>query len=157
MLNVGLGEFLVFAIIAILILGPEKLPQAIRAVAKFKKKLDHLQQGVQHTIQKELELGQLKSALTEEQQYIAQLEKRLDTYLNKDVHPQDQSAQLVSKPLFNSDQSSNMSILSNVQQQHRIICLNQYEYFLVDVFPQIIPFQLDFLLVHLMNWRCFRC
>ena len=35
MLDVGFSELLVFAIIALLVLGPEKLPDAARFVAKW--------------------------------------------------------------------------------------------------------------------------
>ena len=34
MLNIGMAELLLFGIIALLVLGPEKLPQAARFAAK---------------------------------------------------------------------------------------------------------------------------
>lgn len=42
MLNVGLGEFIVFCILAILILGPEKLPQALQSACRMYKKVKYV-------------------------------------------------------------------------------------------------------------------
>lgn len=42
MLNVGLGEFIVFCILAILILGPEKLPQALQSARRTYKKVKYV-------------------------------------------------------------------------------------------------------------------
>lgn len=52
MLNIGMTELLVFGIIALLVLGPEKLPEAARFAGKWygkeeKNKISHRGQAMQ--------------------------------------------------------------------------------------------------------------
>ena len=41
MLNIGFTELFIFAVIALLVLGPDKLPEAIRFVFKWYSKIVH--------------------------------------------------------------------------------------------------------------------
>lgn len=150
MLNVGFSEILLFAIIAILILGPDKLTQAIRALVKLKRKFEMLKQRIHSTLQKELELNQLKTALDHDQQYIVELEKRLDAYLNTDIA----SRGLSKQRLIQAGECNHRT--QELKARRSMVCLGHYKLYPVDDWPKLIPFQPDFLLVHLMSWRCFR-
>ena len=156
MFNVGLSELFVFAIIALLILGPEKLPAAIRALSNLKSKFEVFKQGIQNSLEKEFALGQLKTALEQDQHYILQLEKKLDEYLKKEDGNLDSMEQQGSKQQILPENRVSFSYVNDVQNRNLHIRLNQYQYFPVEDWPQYVPFQLNFLLVHLMNWRCFR-
>ena len=50
MLNIGMTELLVFGIIALLVLGPEKLPEAARFAGKWYGKVKRMVSNVQNDI-----------------------------------------------------------------------------------------------------------
>ena len=56
MLDVGFSELLVFGIIGLLVLGPDKLPEAARFAAKWYSKFKRTISNVQNDIDRELRL-----------------------------------------------------------------------------------------------------
>jgi len=75
MFGMSLGEILIIAVIAILFIGPEKLPDALVKIAKFFKSFKKSINDAKETFDKELEISELKeSAIT----YKKQLEKSID-------------------------------------------------------------------------------
>ena len=60
MLNIGMTELLFFGIIALLVLGPEKLPEAARFVGKWYGKIKRTISNVQNDIDRELRLSELR-------------------------------------------------------------------------------------------------
>ena len=60
MLNIGMTELLAFGIIALLVLGPDKLPEAARFAAKSYAKIKRLISNVQNDIDRELRLSELR-------------------------------------------------------------------------------------------------
>jgi sec-independent protein translocase protein TatB len=50
MFNVGGGEFLVIALIALLVLGPQRLPEAARQVGKVVGEIRRISSGFQHEL-----------------------------------------------------------------------------------------------------------
>ena len=65
MFGMGMGEILVIAIIAILFLGPEKLPDAMVKVAKFFKSFKNSVNDVKSSFEQEMKIQELKEeALT---------------------------------------------------------------------------------------------
>ncbi len=81
MLDVGFSELLVFAIIALLVLGPEKFPQALRQVMLKYRNFKSLMNKVQKDIEEELELAELKQFMQQELQRIKDNEAQLQTSL----------------------------------------------------------------------------
>ena len=61
MFGMSLGEILIIAVIAILFLGPEKLPGAMVKVAKFFKSFSKTINQAKDTIEQELHIEELKS------------------------------------------------------------------------------------------------
>jgi len=75
MFGMSLGEILIIAVIAILFIGPEKLPDTLVKIAKFFKSFKKSINDAKETFDKELEISELKeSAIT----YKKQLEKSID-------------------------------------------------------------------------------
>jgi sec-independent protein translocase protein TatB len=60
MFGIGFTEFLLIAIIAILFLGPDKLPQALVDVAKFIKKIKITVGDAKSTLEEEMKIADLK-------------------------------------------------------------------------------------------------
>lgn len=83
MLNIGMTELLCFSIIALLILGPEKLPEAARFAAKWYGKAKRLISNVQNDIDRELRLSELREQMQSEMQRIHELEEKMRAQMNE--------------------------------------------------------------------------
>lgn len=81
MFNVGFGEFIVFAIIALLVLGPEQLPKAIYRVIQFYRQFKKLLNQVQHDFEKELQLSELQHLMQRELEQIKLKEDEMQKQL----------------------------------------------------------------------------
>lgn len=77
MFNVGLSELLVFAVVVMIILGPERLPEGIKMVLSSYQKIKSVIENAQTGIEKQLEIITLRTQLTEEMQKIKEIEKKL--------------------------------------------------------------------------------
>lgn len=82
MLNIGMTELLVFGIIALLILGPDKLPEAVRFVSKWYHKIKRMVSSVQNDLERELRISELRIQMQEEMQKIHELELKMQNQLN---------------------------------------------------------------------------
>jgi sec-independent protein translocase protein TatB len=60
MFGMSLGEILIIAVIAILFIGPDKLPQAMVKVAKFFKSFKQTVHETKETIEQEMHLAEMK-------------------------------------------------------------------------------------------------
>lgn len=81
MFNISFGELFAFSIIALIILGPEKLPQTLRTILfKYRAIKNHLNK-IQNDLENELELIELKRIMQEELQKIKQNEEQLKQQL----------------------------------------------------------------------------
>lgn len=81
MFNVSFGEIFAFSVIALIILGPEKFPQALRQVMLKYRNFKSLMQKVQQDIEQELELAELKQFMQQELQRIKDNEAQLQASL----------------------------------------------------------------------------
>lgn len=97
MLNVGFTELLLFGIVALIILGPEKLPTAIRTAGRWYAKIRHLINNVQRDIEQELQLAEMREQMQKELARIKSIEQDMQTQLdqmqenladiNQSIHP----------------------------------------------------------------------
>jgi|GEM_PF-721324 len=81
MFNVGLSELLVFGIIALLVLGPEKLPEAARFAGKWYAKIMHFVRNAQNDIDRELRLSELRDQIQQEMARMSELEEKMQASL----------------------------------------------------------------------------
>ncbi|WP_151768518.1 Sec-independent protein translocase protein TatB [Acinetobacter oleivorans] len=81
MFNISFGELLAFAIIALIILGPEKLPHTLRSVLLKYRAVKNQISKIQNDIENELDLFELKRVMQEELQKIKQNEEQLKQQL----------------------------------------------------------------------------
>ena len=81
MFNVSFGEIFAFSIIALIILGPEKFPQALRQAMLKYRRFKLLMNKVQQDIEEELELAELKQFMQQELQRIKENEAQLQASL----------------------------------------------------------------------------
>lgn len=81
MLNIGMTELLVFGILALLILGPEKLPEGVRFAGKFYGKMKRMVSNVQNDLDRELRLAELREQMQQEMQRIQELEAKMQAQM----------------------------------------------------------------------------
>ncbi len=81
MLNIGMTELLIFGIIALLVLGPEKLPEAVRFVGTWYGKIKRMVSNVQNDLDRELRLSELREQMQAEMQRIQQLEAKMQAQM----------------------------------------------------------------------------
>ncbi|OTG84012.1 Sec-independent protein translocase protein TatB [Acinetobacter sp. ANC 4648] len=83
MLDVGFSELLVFGIIALLVLGPDKLPEAARFAAKWYSKFKRVISNVQNDIDRELRLSEFREQMQNEMQRIQELEQKVQAQMQE--------------------------------------------------------------------------
>ena len=113
MLDVGFSELLVFAIIALLVLGPEKLPDAARFVAKWYGKFKRFIGNLQTEIDQELRLSEFREEMQNEINRITELERRLEQQLNALKQPSDSTT--VITPSTESTSESRLETIPDQQ------------------------------------------
>lgn len=82
MLNIGMAELLMFSIIALLVLGPEKLPEGIRFAGKWYAKIKRMVNNVQNDLDRELRLSELREQMNNEMNKIQELEQKMKVQMN---------------------------------------------------------------------------
>jgi sec-independent protein translocase protein TatB len=60
MLDIGFSEFLVVVVLSVLVLGPDKLPEAMKDFARFIKKIKKMWRDATADITRELEIEEMK-------------------------------------------------------------------------------------------------
>ena len=86
MLNVGMTELLVFGVIALLVLGPEKLPEAARFAGKWYGHIKRLINNVQQDIDRELRLSELREDMQNEMRRLHELERQMQSQMQQLQH-----------------------------------------------------------------------
>lgn len=66
MFNLGLFELTLFGVIALIVLGPDKLPQAMRTLGKWYGMIMHAKNRLQNDILNELQLAETQEELKKE-------------------------------------------------------------------------------------------
>jgi sec-independent protein translocase protein TatB len=65
MFEVGFNEMLLIAVVALIVLGPERLPKAARMAGAFVRKARRSWDGLKGELERELEATELKKQLAE--------------------------------------------------------------------------------------------
>ena len=83
MLDIGFSELLVFGIIGLLVLGPEKLPQALRSAARYYHKFKSTISNLQNDIDRELRVSELREQMKNEMDRIQALEQKMQAQMQQ--------------------------------------------------------------------------
>jgi len=83
MLDIGSTEFLFIIIIAIIVLGPEKLPEAIKTTAKIIGKLKRMWRDATEDIRKEIELEEMKEEMKKYKEELQKLQEQVNKETNE--------------------------------------------------------------------------
>lgn len=78
MFDMGLIEMAMVFIVALLVIGPEKLPQVARTLGKYVAKARRFVAGVRSDIERELHADELRQILKDQSEQIDDLKEVLD-------------------------------------------------------------------------------
>jgi sec-independent protein translocase protein TatB len=95
MFDIGFWELLVIAVMALLVLGPEKMPGAIRSTAKTIRSVKAMANGFKNEMEEQLRVHELHENLKKAEQ---QGMKNLDPTLQASVDELKQAAESVQRP-----------------------------------------------------------
>jgi sec-independent protein translocase protein TatB len=79
MFDIGMLELIVLAVISILVLGPDKLPEAMKQLAKFIKKIKNMWNDATKDIRQELEMEEMKEEMKKYKEELNKIQKNLPT------------------------------------------------------------------------------
>ena len=77
MFDIGFSELLLFGVIALIVLGPEKLPQAARTAGQWYAKIRRTVSTLQSEIEAELDLAETRQLMQKELAKIRQTEAEM--------------------------------------------------------------------------------
>ena len=66
MFDIGFGEIIIIVLLALVIMGPERLPQAIRSILKWVHYLRQTASSLKETVEQELNIDEIKKDLQTE-------------------------------------------------------------------------------------------
>ncbi|WLP95504.1 Sec-independent protein translocase protein TatB [Psychrobacter sp. M13] len=125
MFDIGFSELLIFGVIALIVLGPEKLPQAARTAGQWYAKVRRMISTLQSDIESELDLAETRKQMQNELVKIRQTETDMKRELaemrgsmDKFENSQNQSSDSSYKPTAPHQQNHkpNISSLSHVEK-----------------------------------------
>ncbi|MFM6905516.1 MAG: Sec-independent protein translocase protein TatB [Acinetobacter sp.] len=83
MFDIGFSELILLGFVALIVLGPEKLPVAMRTLGRYYAKFKHTLTHIQDTFDQELKIAELREQMQQELQRIKQTELRMREELDK--------------------------------------------------------------------------
>jgi len=85
MFGIGFTEILLISVIAILFLGPDKLPEAMIQIAKFIKSVKKTVNDAKSTLDEEMKIGDLKNEALNYKKQLDSATSELQSFKNIDI------------------------------------------------------------------------
>lgn len=98
MFDVGISELGVIGVVALVVLGPERLPKVARAAGQWVGKMQRYMSDVKADINREVALSELKAAQESMQQAVSGFEQDVNTEVNQ-IH---QSLSISDSPAYST-------------------------------------------------------
>ena len=83
MFDIGFSELLVIGVVALIVIGPEKLPRVARTIGHLAGRLQRYVSDVKADINREIELEELRKMRDSMQQAASNFESSVQTEVNK--------------------------------------------------------------------------
>ena len=93
MFDIGFSELLVIGIVALIVIGPEKLPRVARTIGHLAGRLQRYVADVKADINREIELDELRKMRDSMQQAAAEMQSSVHSELSKTAQDLNQSLQ----------------------------------------------------------------
>lgn len=95
MFGIDFGELLIILIIAVLVLGPDKLPEAMVKVAKFIKSIKKMISDAKYSIDSELRIADLKEETLKYKKELDEATESLNAF--KNINPAKDAERVMSE------------------------------------------------------------
>jgi sec-independent protein translocase protein TatB len=95
MFGIDFGELLIILIIAVLVLGPDKLPEAMVKVAKFIKSAKKMISDAKYSIDSELQIADLKEETLKYKKELDEATESLNSF--KNINPAKDAEKVMSE------------------------------------------------------------
>ncbi|MDF2154024.1 Sec-independent protein translocase protein TatB [Vibrio sp. CAU 1672] len=112
MFDIGFWELVLISVVGLVVLGPERLPHAIRSVSRFIRSAKNMANSVKDELSHELKVQELQENLRKAEQMGM---NDLSPELKSSVDELKQAAQSVNRPY--ADSTSNTDPASDVSRQ----------------------------------------
>lgn len=86
MLDLGFFEIILIGIIAIVVVGPEKLPETMGNIFKFFKKMKNFMTETKDSFEKELQIKELKDEANKYKQDLMSASQKLEEMTNNEIN-----------------------------------------------------------------------
>ena len=114
MFDIGLWELIVIGVVGLIVLGPERLPVAVRSVSQWIRTAKKMASNVKDELAQELEIDKLHADLKRAESYSKDLNTNLiPDELHESIKSLQQAAQDVTRPY---ERSSNKVVNSDTAQ-----------------------------------------
>jgi len=97
MFDIGFSELLVIGVVALIVIGPEKLPRMARTIGHLAGRLQRYVADVKADINREVELDELRKMRDSMQQSASNLESTVQGELNKTADDLNKSVESVAE------------------------------------------------------------
>jgi sec-independent protein translocase protein TatB len=97
MFDIGFSELMVIGVVALIVIGPEKLPRMARTVGHLAGRLQRYVSDVKADINREIELDELRKMRDSMQQAASSFESNVQTELSKTETELNQSVEELNK------------------------------------------------------------
>lgn len=112
MFDIGLSEIMVIAVVALIVIGPERLPKVARTLGHLWGRVQRYVNGVKADISRDMALDELRQA----QQTLTQEAASTEQALNLVSQELGQQVEQLNSAIVNSDQSYTEQILRSINQ-----------------------------------------
>ena len=106
MFGIGFEEFLLIIIIAILFLGPDKLPDAMVKVARFIKSIKKVMNDAQHSLESEMRIADLKEEALSYKKKLDEATGELQSFKNHKINPAEEIEKAVQNAKNNFERTN---------------------------------------------------
>ncbi|MDR9468369.1 Sec-independent protein translocase protein TatB [Marinospirillum sp.] len=89
MFDIGFFELLLLAIVGLLVLGPQRLPQAVRTVGLYIGRIRKAVSGIQQEVNEQLQLEEMRQRLSEHEKKVKSGILDAEKELEKDMQVKD--------------------------------------------------------------------
>jgi sec-independent protein translocase protein TatB len=119
MFDIGFWELVVIAVIGLVVLGPERLPGAIRSVMHWVSTIKDIANSVKTEVTQELKLHEINENMIKASKKGL---KDLDPELQKSIDQMKETAEELSRPYEKEpNESLNASSKDNIEQENSIL------------------------------------
>ena len=98
MFDIGFSELLVIGVVALIVIGPQKLPRVARTVGILMGRLQRYVSDVKADINREVELEELRNMRDSMQKAANEMQSAVDTELNKTAEDLNKAVESAQKP-----------------------------------------------------------